>query len=176
MSNTELYLLSAHDLAAKLAAKEVTSEELVRVFADRIEHLDKDIHAFLFVDVDGALQTAKQVDADRAAGKKLHPFAGVPIAIKDNMVQRGKPTTCASKILEGWLPPYDATIVLKLQEAGLPIFGQNQHGRIRHGIVYRALGFRADPQPVGFGADPGRIRRWFGRGGGSFHGAVGAGV
>ena len=97
MSNAELYLLSAHELAAKLVAKEVTSEELVRIFAERIEHLEKDVHAFLFVDVEGALQTAKQVDADRAAGKKLHPFAGVPIAIKDNMVQRGKPTTCASK-------------------------------------------------------------------------------
>lgn len=124
MSNQELYLLSATELAKKLRDGEVTSEELVKVFADRIENLEKDVHAFLHIDVEGALETARQVDADRAAGKTLHPFAGVPIAIKDNMVTRGKPTTCASKILEGWLPPYDGTVVLKLREAGLPVMGK----------------------------------------------------
>lgn len=167
MSNTELYLLSAHDLAAKLAAKEVTSEELVRVFADRIEHLDKDIHAFLFVDVDGALQTAKQVDADRAAGKKLHPFAGVPIAIKDNMVQRGKPTTCASKILEGWLPPYDATIVLKLQEAGLPILGKTNMDEF-------AMGSSTEHSAFGPTRNPWDLERIPGGSGGGSAAAVGA--
>lgn len=167
MSNTELYLLSAHDLAAKLAAKEVTSEELVRVFADRIEHLDKDIHAFLFVDVDGALQTAKRVDADRAAGKKLHPFAGVPIAIKDNMVQRGKPTTCASKILEGWLPPYDATIVLKLQEAGLPILGKTNMDEF-------AMGSSTEHSAFGPTRNPWDLERIPGGSGGGSAAAVGA--
>lgn len=121
---TNLYLLSATELAEKLRAGETTSEELVKIFLDRIKHLDAEIHAFLFVDEEGALQTARQVDADRKTGKKLHPFAGVPIAIKDNLVTRGKPTTCASKILEGWLPPYDATVVLKLREAGIPILGK----------------------------------------------------
>jgi len=154
-------------LAAKLAAKEVTSEELVRVFADRIEHLDKDIHAFLFVDVDGALQTAKQVDADRAAGKKLHPFAGVPIAIKDNMVQRGKPTTCASKILEGWLPPYDATIVLKLQEAGLPILGKTNMDEF-------AMGSSTEHSAFGPTRNPWDLERIPGGSGGGSAAAVGA--
>lgn len=167
MSNTELYLLSAHELAAKLTAKEVTSEELVRVFADRIEHLDQDVHAFLFVDVDGALQTAKRVDADRAAGKKLHPFAGVPIAIKDNMVQRGKPTTCASKILEGWLPPYDATIVLKLQEAGLPILGKTNMDEF-------AMGSSTEHSAFGPTRNPWDLERIPGGSGGGSAAAVGA--
>ena len=120
----ELYLCDAHELAQKLRDGEVTAEALVQMFLDRIETLDTKIHAYLYVDAQGALETARQVDKDRQAGKELPPFAGVPIAIKDNMVTRGKPTTCASKILEGWLPPYDATVVLKLREAGLPVLGK----------------------------------------------------
>lgn len=120
----ELYLCDAHELAQKLRDGEVTAEALVQMFLDRIETLDTTIHAYLYVDAQGALETARQVDKDRRAGKELPPFAGVPIAIKDNMVTRGKPTTCASKILEGWLPPYDATVVLKLREAGLPVLGK----------------------------------------------------
>ncbi|MBB6335084.1 aspartyl-tRNA(Asn)/glutamyl-tRNA(Gln) amidotransferase subunit A [Schaalia hyovaginalis] len=115
---------SALELAELLAGGRITSVELTTACLDRIEALNPKLNAFLFVDREGALATAAEVDAKRAAGEDLHPLAGVPIALKDNMVTRGIPTTCASKILEGWLPPYDATVVKKIQEAGLPIVGK----------------------------------------------------
>ena len=101
----ELLKKSALELADMLAAGEVTSVELTQASLDRIHALNDEINAFLFVDDDGALAAARDVDERRAAGEKLGRLAGVPIAVKDNMVTRGKPTTCASKILEGWLPP-----------------------------------------------------------------------
>ena len=116
--------LPALELAGMLAAGELTSLELTQACLDRIHAVDRRVGAFLFVDDDGALAAARRVDAERAAGRPLHRLAGVPVAIKDNMVSRGQPTTCASKILEGWRPPYDATVVTRLREAGLPIVGK----------------------------------------------------
>ncbi|MDO4887766.1 MAG: Asp-tRNA(Asn)/Glu-tRNA(Gln) amidotransferase subunit GatA [Actinomycetaceae bacterium] len=116
--------LSALQLAERMADGQLTSVELTRACLDRIRAVDGRVGAFLFVDEEGALATAAEVDARRAAGETLHRLAGVPIAIKDNMVTRGQPTTCASKILEGWLPPYDATVVTRLRQAGLPIVGK----------------------------------------------------
>ena len=144
---SELYLQSATELAEKLRAGETTSEELVKIFLERIKNLDGTIHAFLFVDEAGALETARQVDADRAAGKELPPYAGVPIAIKDNLVTRGRPTTCGSKILEGWLPPYDATVVLKLREAGLPVLGKTNMDEFAMGssTEHSAYGLTRNP-------------------------------
>lgn len=167
MSADNLYLKSAHELADLLAKGEVTSEELVEIFLDRIEKYDKDLHAFLFVDRDGALETARRVDADRKAGKPLGKFAGVPIAIKDNMVTRGKPTTCASKILEGWLPPYDATVVLKLQEAGLPILGKTNMDEF-------AMGSSTEHSAFGPTRNPWDLERIPGGSGGGSAAAVGA--
>ncbi|WP_026460572.1 Asp-tRNA(Asn)/Glu-tRNA(Gln) amidotransferase subunit GatA [Schaalia suimastitidis] len=120
----DLLKKSAVELAAMLRAGHITSVELTTACLDRIDALDGRIHAFLHLDRDGALATAAEVDRLRAAGEDLHPLAGVPIAVKDNMVTRGMPTTCASKILEGWLPPYDATVITKIKEARLPIVGK----------------------------------------------------
>ncbi|MGH3456315.1 MAG: Asp-tRNA(Asn)/Glu-tRNA(Gln) amidotransferase subunit GatA, partial [Nocardioidaceae bacterium] len=91
---------------------------------DRIAAVDGAVHAFLEVDVEGALRTAADVDARRAAGDALPPLAGVPIAVKDVFVTKGIVTTCGSKILEGWVPPYDSTVVHRLRAAGLPILGK----------------------------------------------------
>ena len=115
---------SACELADLLRSGEITSVELTQACLDRIDAIDPKVHAFLYVDREGALATAADVDARRAAGEELPRLAGVPIAVKDNMVTRGVPTTCASKILEGWLPPYDATVVELLHKAGMPILGK----------------------------------------------------
>ncbi|MFD7512989.1 Asp-tRNA(Asn)/Glu-tRNA(Gln) amidotransferase subunit GatA, partial [Streptomyces sp. NPDC059853] len=90
----------------------------------RIEAVDEKVHAFLHVDREGALAQARAVDARRAAGEKLGPLAGVPLALKDIFTTEGVPTTCGSKILEGWIPPYDATVTRRLKEAGVVILGK----------------------------------------------------
>ncbi|WP_028659011.1 Asp-tRNA(Asn)/Glu-tRNA(Gln) amidotransferase subunit GatA [Nocardioides insulae] len=119
---------TAAELADDLAAGATTSVELTRAHLDRIASVDGDategVHAFLHVDAEGALASAAESDARRAAGAPLHRLDGVPIAIKDVLTTRGLPTTCASKILEGWRPPYDATVVGKIRAAGLPILGK----------------------------------------------------
>ncbi|MDU0314648.1 Asp-tRNA(Asn)/Glu-tRNA(Gln) amidotransferase subunit GatA [Phycicoccus sp. M110.8] len=122
---TDLTRASAAELADGLARKEISSVELVQAHLDRIAAVDGAVHAFLHVDAEGALASAREVDDRRAAGDEdLHVLAGVPIAVKDVMATRGMPTTCGSRILEGWVPPYDATVVARLRAAGLPILGK----------------------------------------------------
>ena len=121
---TDLIRLSAAQLAAKLQAKEVTSVEVTQAYLDRIAAVDPVINSFITVTGDDALATAADVDARSAAGEKMHPLAGVPIALKDIVVTKGVQTTVGSKMLEGWIPPYDATIVEKIKAAGLPILGK----------------------------------------------------
>ena len=116
--------LTAAQMASKLIAGETTSVELTQAHLDRIAAVDSDVHAFLFVDSEGALAQAAAVDAQRAAGEKLAPLAGVPLALKDVMVQKGVPTTAGSKILEGWCPPYDSTVVTNLKNNGIVILGK----------------------------------------------------
>ena len=114
----------ASAMAQALGAGEITSVELTQQHLDRIADIDADIHAFLHVDTQGALDQAAAVDARRSAGEKLSPLAGVPLALKDVLTQKGVPTTAGSKMLEGWRPPYDSTVVTKLKAAGIVILGK----------------------------------------------------
>ena len=115
---------SASQMVAKLASGETTSVALTQAHLDQIKAVDDKVHAFLFVDQKGALEQAAQVDAKRAKGEKLSPLAGVPLALKDVLAQKNKPTTCGSKILEGWLPPYDSTVVANLKKNDIIILGK----------------------------------------------------
>ena len=115
---------SAVEMAAALNSGEITSVELTQQHLDRITMVDKDVHAFLHVDTEGALAQARDVDSKRKSGEKLSPLAGVPLALKDVLVQKGVPTTCGSKMLEGWRPPYDSTVVTLLKENGIIILGK----------------------------------------------------
>ena len=107
-----------------LAAGETSSVELTRAHLDRIGEVDGAVHAFLVVDADAALAAARASDERRAAGTPASLLDGVPIAVKDVLATRGLTTTVGSRILEGWVPPYDATVVARLREAGLPILGK----------------------------------------------------
>lgn len=120
----ELTSASAAVLAKALAAGDVSSVEVTQAHLDRIAVVDTRIHAYLRTNAEEALAAARAVDEARSAGEPLGPLAGVPIAVKDNMVTRGLVTTSASKILEHWVPPYDATVVTKLRAAGMPILGK----------------------------------------------------
>ncbi|HET9829766.1 MAG TPA: Asp-tRNA(Asn)/Glu-tRNA(Gln) amidotransferase subunit GatA [Nocardioidaceae bacterium] len=121
---TELTRRTAAELAEALASGETTSVELTQSHLDRIADVDAAVHAFLHVDAEGALAAARASDERRASGPPASTLDGVPIAVKDVLATRGLPTTCGSRILEGWVPPYDATVVARLRAAGLPILGK----------------------------------------------------
>ena len=121
---SELISLTAAETASKVASGEVSAVEVANAHLDRIGAVDERVHAFLYVDREGALAAADAVDKARAAGEQLSPLAGVPLALKDVMTQKGIPTTCGSKILEGWSPPYDATVTARLKAAGVVILGK----------------------------------------------------
>ncbi len=115
---------TAAEMAAALYAGTTSSVELAEAHLAQISAVDADVHAFLHVDREGALAQAAAVDAKRKAGEKLSPLAGVPLALKDVLAQKGIPTTAGSKMLENWRPPYDATVVTKLKQAGIVILGK----------------------------------------------------
>jgi aspartyl-tRNA(Asn)/glutamyl-tRNA(Gln) amidotransferase subunit A len=120
----DLIRLSAVEIAAAIAGGDVSAVEVTQAHLDRIVKVDPSVHAFLHVDADGALAAAADVDRAHSAGESLGPLAGVPLALKDVLVMRGAPTTCGSRILEGWLPPYDATVVTRLRAAGVVVLGK----------------------------------------------------
>ncbi len=122
--SAELTRLSAADVAAKIAVGDVSAVEVVQAHLDRIAAVDADVHAFLYVDAAGALAAAAAVDAERAAGEELGPLSGVPLAMKDIVVTQGLPTTAGSRILEGWKPPYDATVTRRVRDAGIVMLGK----------------------------------------------------
>jgi aspartyl-tRNA(Asn)/glutamyl-tRNA(Gln) amidotransferase subunit A len=115
---------SATDLIRDLTARKVSSVELVNAYAEQICARDGEIKAFLHLDIDAALAQAKEIDTRRAAGKPVGKLGGLPIAIKDILCTKGVKTTCASKILQNFVPPYDATVVEKLKAADAVLIGK----------------------------------------------------
>ncbi|BBY79295.1 Asp-tRNA(Asn)/Glu-tRNA(Gln) amidotransferase subunit GatA [Mycolicibacterium pulveris] len=121
----DLIRLDAAMLADKIARKEVSSAEVTKACLDQIAATDERYHAFLHVAENRALAAAARVDAAVAAGEDLpSPLAGVPVALKDVFTTTDMPTTCGSKILQGWQSPYDATVTVRLRAAGIPILGK----------------------------------------------------
>jgi aspartyl-tRNA(Asn)/glutamyl-tRNA(Gln) amidotransferase subunit A len=121
---SDLIHKTAAQLAEMLAAGTKTSVEITQAHLDRIAAVDGDLNAFLHVNSAVSLEAAKASDARRAAGAPLSPLDGIPIAIKDVLVTTDMPSTSGSKILEGWMSPYDATVVTKVREAGLVPLGK----------------------------------------------------
>ena len=115
---------SATELVALLQAGTVTSVELTQQFLDRIDAFNGVVNAFLHVSAEGALATAAEVDRRRASGEALPKLAGLPIAVKDNLTTTDAPTTAGSKMLEGYVAAYDATVVKKLRDNLMPILGK----------------------------------------------------
>ncbi|MGC4890698.1 Asp-tRNA(Asn)/Glu-tRNA(Gln) amidotransferase subunit GatA [Micromonospora sp. DT227] len=144
---TDLTRLNAVDLAGLVANGDASAVEVTRAHLDRIGAVDDRVHAFLHVDSDGALAAARAVDERRAAGEELGPLAGVPVAVKDVLTTKGVPTTVGSKILEGWRPPYDSTIVERLRAAGTVMLGKTNMDEFAMGssTEYSAYGPTRNP-------------------------------
>jgi len=116
---------TAHELHELLNKKEISSQELTKSVFARIDQVEDEIHAFvLHIEKDQALERAQEVDELIARGERLSPLAGIPMALKDNMCTKGVPTTCSSKILRGFVPPYDATVADKMREAQAILIGK----------------------------------------------------
>jgi aspartyl-tRNA(Asn)/glutamyl-tRNA(Gln) amidotransferase subunit A len=111
-------------LVARLASGQVGAVEATRAYLARVEALDAALGAYRTIDAEGALSQAAEVDRRRAAGEAPGPLAGVPLALKDIFLTKGVRTTCASRILDGFVPPYDATVVQRLRAAGAVILGK----------------------------------------------------
>ncbi|MDR3708544.1 MAG: Asp-tRNA(Asn)/Glu-tRNA(Gln) amidotransferase subunit GatA [Capsulimonadaceae bacterium] len=120
----QLYELSAREAHEKLVAGDVSARELTDAVLGRIDSVEERVKAFVTVLPEGARRKADAVDARIAAGEKLRPGEGVPLALKDNLCTDGVETTCSSKILKGFIPPYNATVVEKLSAAGTPFVGK----------------------------------------------------
>ncbi|GAA1046921.1 Asp-tRNA(Asn)/Glu-tRNA(Gln) amidotransferase subunit GatA [Rothia amarae] len=170
----ELIKLSAAELVEKLKSSEISSVEITQAHLDRIEATDgqtldsadrsagKDgLNAFLHTSAQQALQVAEEVDRARAAGEELPELAGVPIAIKDLIVTKGQPTTAASRMLEGWMSPYDGTVTQKVRAARMPILGKTNLDEFAMGSSTEHSAFGVTRNPWALDRIPG------GSGGGS---------
>ncbi|OEU85802.1 glutamyl-tRNA amidotransferase [Streptomyces abyssalis] len=163
----DLTRLTAAQTAERIANGEVTAVEVAEAHLARIDAVDEKVHAFLHVDRERALAQAREVDEKRARGERLGPLAGVPVAVKDLFTTEGVPTTVGSKILEGWIPPYDATVVRKLKEAGLVILGKTNMDEF-------AMGSSTENSAYGPSGNPWDLTRIPGGSGGGSSAAISA--
>ena len=115
---------SAAALAQELAAGQVSAQEAAEAYLQQIEKCEAQLGAYIKVTREEALAQAAQIDARRSAGERLHPLAGVPMALKDNLCTQGIETTCGSKMLQNFRPPYTATAAQRLEQAGCVLLGK----------------------------------------------------
>ncbi|AGP31100.1 Asp-tRNA(Asn)/Glu-tRNA(Gln) amidotransferase subunit GatA [Corynebacterium terpenotabidum] len=167
--DSDLTTWTAAELAEKIHAREISSVDATRAHLDRIAAVDGDVHAFLHVGQDAALAAAEAVDRDIAAGTVASPLAGVPLALKDVFVTTDAPTTCASKILEGYMSPYDATVTTKIRAAGIPILGKTNMDEF-------AMGSSTENSAYGPTHNPWDLTRTAGGSGGGSSAALASGM
>jgi aspartyl-tRNA(Asn)/glutamyl-tRNA(Gln) amidotransferase subunit A len=144
---------SATDLLALLSRGEITSEALTGQFLDAIRRREPRVRAFLHVDESAALGQARAVDARRRRGERLGPLAGLPVAVKDVLCTRGEPTTCGSKMLENFRPPYDAHVITRLRQADAVLLGKTNMDEFAMGSSTENSAFQVTRNPW----DPERI-------------------
>jgi aspartyl-tRNA(Asn)/glutamyl-tRNA(Gln) amidotransferase subunit A len=142
-----LYDLTLKEISNKLSKKEITSVELTNEILTRINEVEPKVDSFLTITSELALKQAKAIDEKRANGEKLSPLAGVPMAIKDNICTDGFKTTCASKMLENFVPPYNATVVDKLFNNGAIMVGKTNMDEFAMGSSTESSAFKKTKNP-----------------------------
>lgn len=150
-----LYTLTAHRLHKMLKDKEVSSEEITRAVLNRIDSVDENIRAYITVMREEAINKARQVDNKIRNGENINPLAGLPIAIKDNICTDGTRTTCASKIMYNYIPPYDATVVERLKNVDAIIIGKTNLDEFAMGSSCENSGFFPTSNPWSIDRVPG---------------------
>jgi len=151
----ELYELTITQAHQGLLKKEFSAVELTKAFLNRIEKTDKEISAFLTITEDSAISQAKKIDNRILTSGKIPVLAGIPIAVKDNILIKGIKTTCASKILENYIAPYDATVIKKLNELGAVIIGKTNLDEFAMGASTEHSGFFPTKNPYDLTRVPG---------------------
>ncbi|HEV8025273.1 MAG TPA: Asp-tRNA(Asn)/Glu-tRNA(Gln) amidotransferase subunit GatA [Candidatus Nanopelagicales bacterium] len=159
--DSDLVRQDAATLASAIREGEVSASEVTHACLARIDEVDDRVHAFLHIDREAALESAGDIDRRRSAGEDLGPLAGVPLALKDVFTMRGVPTTCGSRILDGWRPPYDSTVVERLRAAGVIILGKTNMDEFAMGSSTEHSGYGPTRNPWDLERIPG------GSGGGS---------
>ncbi len=143
----ELYYLTAHELHDLLVNRQITAEELCRAFFERIDAVEDKLKAYVTITRENALARAKEIDRQIAAGEHIAPLAGIPVAVKDNLCTEGVRTTCSSKILYNFVPPYSATVITRLNQAGAVVLGKTNLDEFAMGSSTENSGFFTTHNP-----------------------------
>ena len=146
---------SIKELVKKIQDKEVSCVDVMNYYTKQIKEKEDKIDAFLSLDIDGALKKAKELDEKIARGEKVGSLAGIPIAIKDNMCTKGVTTTCASKMLEDFVPPYDATVIKKLEDEDAILIGKSNLDEFAMGSSTENSAFKITKNPIDTSRVPG---------------------
>ena len=146
---------SIKDLVNKIQNKEISCEEVIDFYIKEIEKKEDKIDAFLSLDKENAIKKAKYLDEKIVKGEKVGLLAGIPIAIKDNMCTRGVKTTCASKMLEDFIPPYDATVIKKLELEDAILIGKTNLDEFAMGSSTENSAFKITKNPIDNSRVPG---------------------
>ncbi|MBN1899757.1 Asp-tRNA(Asn)/Glu-tRNA(Gln) amidotransferase subunit GatA [Candidatus Sumerlaeota bacterium] len=151
----KVYELSVKEARDRLLQREISSRELTLGVLERIREIDPKIHAYLEVSEELAMEQAEEADKRLAKGDNISPLTGIPIAIKDNICAKGVRTTCASRILENFTPPYDATVISHLKQAGAVILGKTNMDEFAMGSSTENSGFQITRNPWNLERIPG---------------------